>query len=124
MMKGKSYLSLGSVSMGIAGSVVNEDFFQTYLGMRNEYVDMSELIRRLNLEIYDHDEYEKAISWVRENCIEGEDPNAPEARHSREEKDREWEISVKMTLIARDLMIGNPVLKEMGWGKKLSAITQ
>lgn len=118
MMKGKSYLSLGSVSMGIAGSVVNEDFFQTYLGMRNEYVDMSELIRRLNLEIYDHDEYEKAISWVRENCIEGEDPNAPEARHSREEKDREWEISVKMTLIARDLMIGNPVLKEMGWGEE------
>jgi L-fucose isomerase len=86
--------------------------------MRNEYVDMSELIRRLNLEIYDHDEYEKAIAWVKENCIEGEDPNTPDARRSREEKDKEWETSVKMTLIARDLMIGNPVLEEMGWGEE------
>ncbi len=118
MMKGKSYLSLGSVSMGIAGSVVNEDFFQDYLGMRNEYVDMSEFIRRIELEIYDHEEYEKAIAWVRENCIEGTDPNKPENQHSREEKDREWEISVKMTLIARDLMIGNPRLKDLGWGEE------
>ncbi len=118
MMKGKSYLSLGSVSMGIAGSVVNEDFFQNYLGMRNEYVDMSELIRRLNLDIFDKEEYEKALAWTRENCIEGKDPNSPENQRSREEKDREWETSVKMTLIARDLMIGNPVLKDMGWGEE------
>ncbi len=118
MMKGKSYLSLGSVSMGIAGSVVNEDFFYTYLGMRNEYVDMSEFIRRLNLEIYDHEEYGKALAWVKANCIEGEDPNDPAIQHSRDEKDKEWEVSVKMTLIARDLMIGNPKLKELGWGEE------
>ncbi len=118
IMKGKSYLSLGSVSMGIAGSVVNEDFFQDYLGMRNEYVDMSEFIRRLNLDIFDQDEFAKAMAWTRENCLEGEDPNKPGNQHSREEKDKEWEVSVKMTLIARDLMIGNPVLKDMGWGEE------
>jgi L-fucose/D-arabinose isomerase len=118
IMKGKSYLSLGSVSMGIAGSVISEDFFQDYLGMRNEYVDMSEFIRRLNLDIFDQDEYEKALAWTRENCIEGEDPNKPDKRHSREELDREWETSVKMTLIAKDLMIGNPVLKDIGWGEE------
>ena len=118
IMKGKSYLSLGSVSMGIAGSVVNEDFFQDYLGMRNEYVDMSEFIRRLNLDIFDQDEFVKALAWTKENCKEGEDPNKQEDQHSRKEKDMEWESSVKMTLIARDLMIGNPVLKEMGWGEE------
>ena len=118
IMKGKSYLSLGSVSMGIAGSVVNEDFFQDYLGMRNEYVDMSEFIRRLNLDIFDQEEFEKAMAWTKENCIEGEDPNKEENQHSREEKELEWETSVKMTLIARDLMIGNPVLKDMGWGEE------
>ena len=118
IMKGKSYLSLGSVSMGIAGSVVNEDFFQDYLGMRNEYVDMSEFIRRLNLDIFDQDEFEKAMAWTKENCAEGEDPNNPENQHTREEKEKEWETSVKMTLIARDLMIGNPVLKDMGWGEE------
>lgn len=118
IMKGKSYLSLGSVSMGIAGSVVNEDFFQDYLGMRNEYVDMSEFIRRLNLDIFDQEEYAKAMAWTKENCILGEDPNKAENQHSREEKDKEWETSVKMTLIARDLMIGNPVLKDMGWGEE------
>ena len=118
IMKGKSYLSLGSVSMGIAGSVVNEDFFQDYLGMRNEYVDMSEFIRRLNLDIFDQDEFEKAMAWTKENCAEGDDPNKSENQHSREEKDKEWETSVKMTLIARDLMIGNPVLKDMGWGEE------
>jgi len=118
IMKGKSYLSLGSVSMGIAGSVVNEDFFQDYLGMRNEYVDMSEFIRRLNLDIFDQDEFEKAMAWTKENCAEGEDPNNSENQHTREEKEKEWETSVKMTLIARDLMIGNPVLKDMGWGEE------
>ncbi|MDA3940658.1 MAG: L-fucose isomerase [Spirochaetia bacterium] len=118
IMKGKSYLSLGSVSMGIAGSVVNEDFFQDYLGMRNEYVDMSEFIRRLNLDIFDQDEFQKAMAWTKENCIEGVDPNKHENQHSREEKDKEWETSVKMALIARDLMIGNPVLKDMGWGEE------
>ncbi len=118
IMKGKSYLSLGSVSMGIAGSVVDESFFQDYLGMRNEYVDMSEFSRRLKLGIYDKVEFEKAYAWVKANCIEGQDPNAKELQHSSEQKDEEWKTSIKMTLIARDLMIGNPVLAEMGFGEE------
>lgn len=117
-MKGKSYLSLGSVSMGIAGSIVNEAFFQEYLGMRNEYVDMSEFIRRVEEGIYDHEEFEKAMLWVRENCKEGGDNNASEKQHTREQKDKEWGMVVKMTLITRDLMIGNPKLKEMGFGEE------
>lgn len=114
-MKGKSYLSLGSVSMGIAGSVVDASFFQEYLGMRNEYVDMSEFNRRLQQDIFDPVEYEKALAWVKENCAEGQDPNADEVAHTREQKDEEWEVVVKMTLIARDLMVGNPRLAEIGY---------
>ncbi|MCP8617575.1 L-fucose isomerase [Salirhabdus salicampi] len=115
MMKGKSYLSMGSVSMGIAGSVVTEDFFQEYLGMRNEYVDMSEFIRRLNEDIYDQDEFEKAMSWVKENCKEGPDDNAEGFKRTRAQLDHDWETSVKMTLIARDLMVGNEKLAEIGF---------
>lgn len=114
-MKGKSYLSLGNTAMGIAGSIVNPQFFQEYLGMRNEYVDMSEFIRRIDNEIYDPEEYEKALNWVKENCVEGEDRNDKELIHTREEKDKEWETVVKMTLIARDLMVGNPRLAELGY---------
>ncbi|WHH58032.1 L-fucose isomerase [Petroclostridium sp. X23] len=114
-MKGKSYLAVGSVSMGIAGSMVNEDFFQDYLGMRNEYVDTSEYIRRIEEEIYDKEEYEKALSWVKENCSEGADNNPAEIQRSREQKDKDWETVVKMTLITRDLMIGNPKLADMGF---------
>lgn len=114
-MKGKSYLAIGGVSMGIAGSIVNEDFFQDYLGMRNEYVDMSEFIRRIEEEIYDKEEFERAMKWVKENCPEGPDLNPPEIRFPRERKDRDWETVVKMTLIARDLMIGNPKLAELGF---------
>ncbi|MCX7842869.1 MAG: L-fucose isomerase, partial [Clostridia bacterium] len=117
-MKGKSYLSMGSVSMGIAGSIVNEDFFQKYLGMRNEYVDMSEFVRRMNEEIYDKEEFERALKWVKENCKEGPDDNAPEVQTSREKKDRDWETVVKMTIIARDLMVGNPRLAELGFGEE------
>lgn len=117
-MKGKSYLSMGSVSMGIAGSMVNEDFFQNYLGMRNEYIDESEFIRRIEEEIYDKEEYEKAFKWVKENCIEGVDINPKEIMLSREKKDKDWEFVVKMTLIARDLMIGNPKLDELGFGEE------
>jgi L-fucose/D-arabinose isomerase len=113
-MKGKSYLSVGSVSMGIAGSQVSPDFFQDYLGMRVEYVDMSEMIKRIEEEIYDQEEYPKALRWVKENCPEGEDRNKKEIRHSRQQKDAEWEMVVKMTLIARDLMIGNERLTEIG----------
>jgi L-fucose isomerase len=114
-IRGKSYLSMGSVSMGIAGSIINEDIFSDYLGMRNEYVDMSEFVRRMEENIYDPKEFEKALKWVKENCIEGEDTNKPEIQSSRENKDKEWEMVIKMALIARDLMIGNPILEELGW---------
>lgn len=117
-MKGKSYLSLGYTSMGIAGSMVNPDFFQDYLGMRTEFVDMVEVKRRLDEEIYDKEEYNKAIAWTRENCIEGEDRNATDKQSDRARKDWEWETVVKMTLIFRDLMIGNPKLKEAGYGEE------
>lgn len=117
-MKGKTYLSLGYTSMGIAGSMVNPDFFQDYLGMRTEFVDMTEVIRRLEQGIYDSVEFDKAIAWTKANCIEGEDINKPANQGDRARKDWEWEIVVKMTLIMRDLMIGNPRLKELGFGEE------
>ena len=117
-MKGKSYLSLGYTSMGIAGSMVNPDFFQDYLGMRTEFVDMTEVKRRIDEEIFDKEEYKKALAWTKENCIEGDDFNKPEMQSDRARKDWEWEIVVKMTLIFRDLMIGNPKLKEAGFGEE------
>ncbi len=117
-LRGKSYLSVGSVSMGIAGSIVNENFFQEYLGMRNEYVDMSELIRRMQEGIYDQEEFEKAMVWTKANCKEGTDFNKPEKQKSREEKDKDWETVVKMTIIIRDLMVGNPRLQEIGFAEE------
>lgn len=116
-MRGRSYLSVGNVAMGIAGSIVNADFLQEYLGMRAEQVDMSEIIRRVNEGIYDKEEYEKAISWTRKYCMtkEGFDKNRPEKTKSREEKDADWEFVVKMTMIIRDLMKGNPKLLEAGF---------
>lgn len=115
MMRGQSYLSMGSVSMGIGGSIVDESFFQDYLGMRNEYVDMSEFVRRMEEGIYDPEEFEKALQWVKANCKEGADNNPADKQKSREQKDKDWETSVKMALIARDLMIGNPRLAELGF---------
>jgi L-fucose isomerase len=115
-MKGKSYLSMGSVSMGIAGSIIREDFFQEYLGMRNEYVDMSEFNRRLNEEIYDKEEFKKALAWTRKYCKEGKDLN--DRPKTRKEKDNEWETVVKMAIIARDLMVGNPKLTKLGFGEE------
>ncbi|MEK5165721.1 L-fucose isomerase [Paenibacillus sp. FSL R5-0527] len=115
MMRDQAYLSMGSVSMGIAGSMVNDSFFQEYLGMRNEYVDMSEFTRRIEEEIFDPEEYKRALDWVKNNCQEGPDNNPEHLQTSRERKDREWETVVKMTLIARDLMIGNPRLAELGF---------
>jgi L-fucose isomerase len=119
-LKGKSYLSIGSVSMGIAGSIVDADFFQTYLGMRNEYVDMSEIIRREKLGIYDPEEFKKAMAWTVKNCKANEGPNTnpPHTTKSREVLDQEWEFVVKMTLIIRDLMIGNPRLRELGFAEE------
>jgi L-fucose isomerase len=115
-MKGKSYLSMGSVSMGIAGSIVREDFFQEYLGMRNEYVDMSEFTRRLNENIFNKDEYKSALAWTKKYCVEGKDLNSKPK--SRKQKDSEWETVVKMTIMARDLMVGNPALRKLGFGEE------
>ncbi len=114
-MKDKSYLAMGNISMGIVGSLSDVDFFQEYLGMRNEFVDMTEFVRRMNEEIYDKEEFEKALKWVKENCKEGPDNNPEGFVRTREQKDQDWETSVKMTLIARDLMVGNPKLAEMGY---------
>ncbi|MDR0815098.1 MAG: L-fucose isomerase [Bacteroidales bacterium] len=114
-MRGKSYLSIGSVAMGIAGSMVNPDFFQEYLGMRNEYVDMSEIIRRVNEGIYDKEEFAKAMAWTKANCKEGADLNKKEIQKNRAEKGALWEYVVKMTIIIRDLMTGNPKLLELGF---------
>lgn len=113
-MRGKSYLSMGSVSMGIAGSVVNPDFFGAYLGMRNEYIDMSEFTRRIDEGIYDHEEYEKAYAWIRDNLTQGEDFNIPEEQFP-EKYEEWWKFTTKMTLIGRDLMNGNPKLAQMGF---------
>lgn len=115
MMKDRSYLSVGGTCMGIAGSMVNPEFLLDYLGIRPEYKDMSEVNRRIEKGIFDKEEYEKALKWVKENCKEGFDNNIEEKRRSREEKDKEWEVVVKMTLIMKDLMIGNPKLAEMGY---------
>ena len=117
-MKGKSYLSMGNVSMGIAGSIVDPAFFEDYLGMRCEYVDMCEFVRRIDEEIYDKKEYLKALEWVKKNCREGKDNNFAKIQRSREQKDKDWEFVVKMTIIARDLMVGNPNLDEYGYGEE------
>ncbi len=116
-MHGKSYLSIGSVSMGIAGSTVNPDFFQEYLGMRNEYVDMTEITRRIEEGIYDKEEFKKAMAWTEKYCKvnEGKDLNRPERQRNRAEKDADWEFVVKMALIFRDLMVGNPELLKAGF---------
>ncbi len=117
-IRGKSYLSMGSVSMGITGSTVNPDFFQDYLGMRNEYIDMSEFIRRIDEGIFDKEEFEKAIQWVKKYCKEGKDLNPKEIQTSRKKKDQDWETVVKMSMIARDLMTGNKKLAELGFGEE------
>ncbi|RHJ78709.1 L-fucose isomerase [Parabacteroides sp. AM08-6] len=117
IMRGKSYLAIGSVSMGIAGSIVNPEFLQEYLGMRAEYVDCSELLRRIQLGIYDKDEYEKALAWTKKNCMsrEGTDYNPESIKRTPEQKEADWEFVVKMTLIMRDLLIGNEKLAEIGY---------
>ena len=118
LMRGKSYLAMGGVSMGIAGSIVDHPFFESYLGMRVETVDMTEFLRRIDREIFDREEYERALAWVKANCKEGEDYNSPRTRRPRRQLDGEWETSVKMALIARDLMVGNPKLAGIGFGEE------
>ena len=116
-MRGESYLSVGSQCMGIAGSIVDQNFFQEYLGMRNESVDETEILRRMDEGIYDHEEYERAMAWTEKYCKsnEGWDKNRQEKQKDRAGKDADWEFVVKMTLIVRDLMLGNPKLREMGF---------
>jgi L-fucose isomerase len=115
LLRGKSYLSVGSVSMGIAGCIVDDSFYQRYLGMRNAYVDMTEVTRRIERGIYDAEEFGRARAWVREKCAIGPDPNPPELAIPDERKERNWDTAVRMALIVRDLMIGNPKLAEMGF---------
>lgn len=114
-MRGKSYLAMGGVSMGIAGSIVDQNFFEDYLGMRVETIDMTEFVGRINKNQFDQDEYSLALAWVRENCKEGKDWNPSDKQRTRAQKDQDWETCVKMALIARDLMIGNPRLAELGF---------
>lgn len=117
-MRGKSYLSIGSVAMGIAGSIVDPAFFEDYLNMRCESVDMCEIIRRVNEGIYDKAEYEKAFAWVRKNCRQFEDIYNGKAGNSAEKQQKIWEFVTKMVMIGRDLMVGNPRLAEMGFGEE------
>lgn len=120
-MKNKSYVNFGSVSMGIAGSFCDPELFHKYLGMRPEWVDMTEMLRRITLNIYDPKEYEVALTWVKENCKEGFDVNAgkvlPEiiTKSKVVPAEKDWEFVVKMTLVAQDIMFGNDKLKELGW---------
>ena len=117
-MRGKSYLAMGGVSMGIAGSIVDQPFFEEHLGMRVETIDMTEFTRRFDREIYDPEEFVRALTWVKANCPEGKDYNGPDHKRTREQLDEDWDISVKMALIARDLMIGNPRLAELGFAEE------
>ncbi|MFP3155996.1 L-fucose isomerase [Lachnospiraceae bacterium ZAX-1] len=112
MMKNKSYLSLGSVSMGIAGSIVDREFFARYLGMRVAYVDMTELERRMQQNIYDEEEFKRGMQWISEKCVIGQDNNPPDKMRSEEQKHKDWEESLKMTLVIRDMMDGNPSLSQ------------
>ena len=114
LMRGKAYLSMGGTSMGIAGSMVDYAFWEKWLGMRVEDIDMTEFVGRMQKGQFDPEEYERATTWVKEHCVEGEDYNSQETQRSREQIDSEWSDSVKMSLIARDLMVGNPQLAKMG----------
>ncbi len=114
-MKNKSYINLGSVSMGIMGSFCNQDFMQRYLGIRAEWVDMTEIIRRIENGIYNNREYKKVMAWIKAHCSEGIDPNPVNLRHTDEQKAKEWETVAKMTLIIKDIFGGNSVLEEMGF---------
>lgn len=118
LMQGRSYLSMGGTSMGIAGSMVDYAFWEKYLGMRVEDIDMTEFVGRMGKGQYDENEYNRALAWVKANCPEGKDFNEPSKVRSRASLDSEWENSVKMALIARDLMAGNPVLAELGLGEQ------
>jgi len=118
VMRGKAYLSIGGVSMWIACSMVKDDFFQEYLGMRNEYVESIEIERRITLGIYDQDEYKIAREWVRERCVQGPDRNVEKNQLTADEYDKQWDYVTKMAIIGRDLMLGNPKLADLGFGEE------
>ncbi len=111
-MRGKSFLQIGSICMGIGGSIIDTDFIEDYLGMRVESVDEVEIIRRMTEGIYDHEEYEKALAWSKKYCKEGFDKNPKELQKTKEEKEADWEFTVKMMVIIKDLMNGNDNLPE------------
>ena len=111
-MRGKSYLQIGSICMGIGGSIIDTAFIEDYLGMRVESVDEVEIIRRMSEGIYDHDEYEKALKWAKERCIEGFDKNPENLQKSKAEKDADWEFVVKMAVIIKEMMNGCDNLPE------------
>ena len=111
-MRNKAYVGIGAVAMGIAGSNCDAQFLQEYLGIRAEWVDMSEVQRRYQLDIYDKEEFEQAYAWTRAHCKEGFDKNANP--HDRERKEYEWDFVVKMTLICRDILLGNEKLNNIG----------
>lgn len=115
LMRNKAYVGLGSVSMGIAGSFLDGNFMQKYLGIRAEWVDMVEILRRIDLGIYDHDEYEKELNWIHAKCPSGLEVNQPQLQNTPERAEEEWQFVAKMTLIIKDIMLGNPKLAEMGW---------
>lgn len=123
-MKNKAYVNIGAIAMGIAGSYCDADVFQKYFGMRAEWVDEVEILRRICLGIYDPEEYEKALAWVKKNCREGFDKNKNKNLADIVKKskyipsDKEWDFIVKMTLIMRDILIGNPKLAQLGWGEE------
>ena len=111
-MRGKSYLQIGSQCMGIGGSIMDQDFVESYLGMRVESVDEVEILRRMEEGIYNEEEYQKALLWTKEHCKMGRDDNPDFVRFSDEEKERQWEFTVKMYCIIKDLMAGNKKLPE------------
>lgn len=109
-MRGKSYLQIGAITMGIGGSIISPEFIEEYLGMRVESVDEVEIIRRMTEGIYDEKEYEKALAWTKAHCKEGFDKNPAELQKTPEQKEKDWEFVVKMMVIIKDLMNGNPNL--------------
>lgn len=117
-LRGTSYLSIGGTSMGIAGSIIDQPLFERFLGMRVEAVDMTEVARRIDRGIYDPAEFQQALAWCNANLTRGKDYNPPAMQHTQEQKDRSWEYSIKMALVVRDMMVGNPRLAELGFGEE------
>jgi len=123
-MRNKSYVNIGGISMGIMGSYCDISVFQKYFGMRAEFVDMTEVLRRITVGIYDSEEFERALEWVKANCKEGFDKNAGKklpdiiTKSKVVPADKDWEFVVKMTMVMRDILYGNPRLAEIGWGEE------